>query len=155
MNICFDLLFWQIYYTIQGPVFNLIMVWIKQTAVFLLLVVFFQISYKQSCEQEQGEYNYPATLTPGYQSQRKLDPLKDVSFLKFHPKPLFMKFTIKKCYFTVRWSTLVDTFTIKMVSYLTAEELQATHRPGQVQPNNRHAWDCFSTEKRRAGQQCE
>ena len=40
----------------------------------------FQISYKQGCEQEQGEYNYPATLTPGYQSQRKLDPLKDVSF---------------------------------------------------------------------------
>lgn len=26
------------------------------------------------------EYNYPATITPGYQSQRKLDPLKDVSF---------------------------------------------------------------------------
>uniref|UniRef100_A0A8C4DM20 Nebulin-related anchoring protein n=1 Tax=Dicentrarchus labrax TaxID=13489 RepID=A0A8C4DM20_DICLA len=40
------------------------------------------ISYKQGCEQEQGEYNYPATLTPGYQSQRKLDPLKDVSSLK-------------------------------------------------------------------------
>uniref|UniRef100_A0A3B5LKB8 Nebulin-related anchoring protein n=1 Tax=Xiphophorus couchianus TaxID=32473 RepID=A0A3B5LKB8_9TELE len=35
------------------------------------------ISYKQGQEQEQGEYNYPATLTPGYQSQRKLDPLKD------------------------------------------------------------------------------
>uniref|UniRef100_A0A673AHS4 Nebulin-related anchoring protein n=1 Tax=Sphaeramia orbicularis TaxID=375764 RepID=A0A673AHS4_9TELE len=28
---------------------------------------------------DQGEYNYPATLTPGYKSQRKLDPLKDVS----------------------------------------------------------------------------
>ncbi|KAM8836590.1 nebulin-related-anchoring protein [Spinachia spinachia] len=38
------------------------------------------ISYKQSCEQEQGEYNYPATLTPGYQSQRKLDPLKDKNY---------------------------------------------------------------------------
>nr|XP_020460888.1 nebulin-related-anchoring protein [Monopterus albus] len=35
------------------------------------------IAYKQGCEQEQGEYNYPATITPGYQSQRKLDPLKD------------------------------------------------------------------------------
>ncbi|XP_061563616.1 nebulin-related-anchoring protein isoform X2 [Cololabis saira] len=38
------------------------------------------ISYKQSIEQEQGEYNYPATLTPGYQSQRKLDPLKDKNY---------------------------------------------------------------------------
>lgn len=39
----------------------------------------FKIAYKQGCEQEQGDYNYPATQTPGYQSQRKLDPLKDVS----------------------------------------------------------------------------
>uniref|UniRef100_A0A8D3DA17 Nebulin-related anchoring protein n=1 Tax=Scophthalmus maximus TaxID=52904 RepID=A0A8D3DA17_SCOMX len=38
------------------------------------------ISYKQGCEQEQCEYNYPATLTPGYQSQRKLDPLKDKNY---------------------------------------------------------------------------
>lgn len=38
------------------------------------------ISYKQGTEQEQGEYNYPATLTPGYQSQRKLDPLKDKNY---------------------------------------------------------------------------
>uniref|UniRef100_A0A8C5HIM0 LIM zinc-binding domain-containing protein n=1 Tax=Gouania willdenowi TaxID=441366 RepID=A0A8C5HIM0_GOUWI len=38
------------------------------------------ITYKQGCEQEQGEYNYPATLTPGYQSQRKLDPLKDKNY---------------------------------------------------------------------------
>ena len=41
-----------------------------------------QISYKQGHENErteQGEYNYPATQTPGYQSQKKLDPLKDVS----------------------------------------------------------------------------
>nr|XP_046233672.1 nebulin-related-anchoring protein isoform X3 [Scatophagus argus] len=38
------------------------------------------IAYKQGCEQEQGEYNYPATLTPGYQSQRKLDPLKDKNY---------------------------------------------------------------------------
>lgn len=37
-----------------------------------------QITYKQGCEQEQAEYNYPANLTPGYQSQRKLDPLKEV-----------------------------------------------------------------------------
>ncbi|XP_024141438.1 nebulin-related-anchoring protein isoform X2 [Oryzias melastigma] len=38
------------------------------------------IAYKQGCEQEQAEYNYPATLTPGYQSQRKLDPLKDKNY---------------------------------------------------------------------------
>ncbi|KAM4715988.1 nebulin-related-anchoring protein isoform 2-T2 [Anableps anableps] len=38
------------------------------------------IAYKQGQEQEQGEYNYPATLTPGYQSQRKLDPLKDKNY---------------------------------------------------------------------------
>ncbi|XP_068162004.1 nebulin-related-anchoring protein isoform X2 [Antennarius striatus] len=38
------------------------------------------ISYKQGCEQDQGEYNYPATLTPGYKSQRKLDPLKDKNY---------------------------------------------------------------------------
>uniref|UniRef100_A0A665VGR3 Nebulin-related anchoring protein n=2 Tax=Carangiformes TaxID=1489907 RepID=A0A665VGR3_ECHNA len=38
------------------------------------------IAYKQGCEQEQGEYNYPATLTPGYKSQRKLDPLKDKNY---------------------------------------------------------------------------
>ncbi|KAG7248384.1 hypothetical protein CRUP_022775, partial [Coryphaenoides rupestris] len=41
------------------------------------------ISYKQGHESkktEQGEYNYPATQTPGYQSQKKLDPLKDKNY---------------------------------------------------------------------------
>uniref|UniRef100_A0A3Q3BP25 Nebulin-related anchoring protein n=1 Tax=Haplochromis burtoni TaxID=8153 RepID=A0A3Q3BP25_HAPBU len=38
------------------------------------------ITYKQGCEQEQAEYNYPANLTPGYQSQRKLDPLKERNY---------------------------------------------------------------------------
>ncbi|CAJ1081016.1 nebulin-related-anchoring protein isoform X1 [Xyrichtys novacula] len=38
------------------------------------------ISYKQGVEMEQGEYNYPATQTPGYKSQRKLDPLKDKNY---------------------------------------------------------------------------
>uniref|UniRef100_A0A8C7P4Z5 LIM zinc-binding domain-containing protein n=1 Tax=Oncorhynchus mykiss TaxID=8022 RepID=A0A8C7P4Z5_ONCMY len=41
------------------------------------------IAYKQEYEQEKTdhvEYNYPATITPGYQSQRKLDPLKDVNY---------------------------------------------------------------------------
>lgn len=42
----------------------------------------FQIAYKSEYDKEkteQGEYNYPATITPGYKAQRKLDPLKDVS----------------------------------------------------------------------------
>ncbi|XP_061086083.1 nebulin-related-anchoring protein isoform X2 [Conger conger] len=51
------------------------------------------IAYKSEYEQEknvQGEYNYPATITPGYKAQRKLDPLKDVNYrqhidkLKYH-----------------------------------------------------------------------
>lgn len=35
------------------------------------------IVYKQGSEQE---YNYQATLTPGYQSQKKLEPLKDKNY---------------------------------------------------------------------------
>ncbi|XP_051925282.1 nebulin-related-anchoring protein [Hippocampus zosterae] len=38
------------------------------------------ISYKQGREQDHGEYTYQATLTPGYRSQRKLDPLKDKNY---------------------------------------------------------------------------
>lgn len=38
----------------------------------------FQIAYKSEHEQEQGEYNYPAEITPSYQTQKKLEPLKDV-----------------------------------------------------------------------------
>ncbi|KAK7122489.1 hypothetical protein R3I94_019565 [Phoxinus phoxinus] len=41
------------------------------------------ISYKSEYEQEknvQGEYNYPATITPSYQSQKKLEPLKDKNY---------------------------------------------------------------------------
>uniref|UniRef100_A0A7N6BUN2 LIM zinc-binding domain-containing protein n=1 Tax=Anabas testudineus TaxID=64144 RepID=A0A7N6BUN2_ANATE len=38
------------------------------------------ISYKQGHEQEQSECHYQATLTPGYQCQKKLDPLKDKNY---------------------------------------------------------------------------
>nr|XP_057917669.1 nebulin-related-anchoring protein isoform X2 [Doryrhamphus excisus] len=38
------------------------------------------ITYKQGHDQDQGEYTYQATLTPGYRSQRKLDPLKDKNY---------------------------------------------------------------------------
>uniref|UniRef100_A0A8C4Z2F8 LIM zinc-binding domain-containing protein n=1 Tax=Gadus morhua TaxID=8049 RepID=A0A8C4Z2F8_GADMO len=33
-----------------------------------------------SNKTEHGEYSYPATQTPGYQSQKKLDPLKDKNY---------------------------------------------------------------------------
>ncbi|XP_037134487.1 nebulin-related-anchoring protein isoform X1 [Syngnathus acus] len=38
------------------------------------------ISYKQGHDQDQTEYTYQATLTPGYRCQRKLDPLKDKNY---------------------------------------------------------------------------
>ncbi|KAK3559454.1 hypothetical protein QTP86_013637, partial [Hemibagrus guttatus] len=38
------------------------------------------IAYKSEHEQEQGEYNYPAEITPGYQTQKKLEPLKDKNY---------------------------------------------------------------------------
>ncbi|KAK2876323.1 hypothetical protein Q8A67_020419 [Cirrhinus molitorella] len=41
------------------------------------------IAYKSEYEQEkhvQSEYNYPATITPSYQSQKKLEPLKDKNY---------------------------------------------------------------------------
>uniref|UniRef100_A0A8C1YZ50 Nebulin-related anchoring protein n=1 Tax=Cyprinus carpio TaxID=7962 RepID=A0A8C1YZ50_CYPCA len=41
------------------------------------------IAYKSEYEQDkhvQSEYNYPATITPSYQSQKKLEPLKDVTY---------------------------------------------------------------------------
>ncbi|XP_050980766.1 nebulin-related-anchoring protein isoform X2 [Labeo rohita] len=41
------------------------------------------IAYKSEYEQEkhvQNEYNYPATITPSYQSQKKLEPLKDKNY---------------------------------------------------------------------------
>uniref|UniRef100_A0A7N8XU83 Nebulin-related anchoring protein n=1 Tax=Mastacembelus armatus TaxID=205130 RepID=A0A7N8XU83_9TELE len=53
------------------------------------------IAYKQVNEQEQGEYNYPATLTPGYQSQRKLDPLKDCNVYANHIEVPTPKYSLK------------------------------------------------------------
>uniref|UniRef100_A0A4W4EN14 LIM zinc-binding domain-containing protein n=1 Tax=Electrophorus electricus TaxID=8005 RepID=A0A4W4EN14_ELEEL len=41
------------------------------------------IAYKSEYEQEkteQGEYNYPADITPSYQTQKKLEPLKDKNY---------------------------------------------------------------------------
>nr|XP_015202884.1 PREDICTED: nebulin-related-anchoring protein isoform X2 [Lepisosteus oculatus] len=41
------------------------------------------IAYKSEYEHEKSEhadYNYPATMTPSYETQRKLEPLKDVNY---------------------------------------------------------------------------
>ncbi|XP_047673727.1 nebulin-related-anchoring protein isoform X2 [Tachysurus fulvidraco] len=38
------------------------------------------IAYKSEYEQDQGEYNYPAEITPAYQTQKKLEPLKDKNY---------------------------------------------------------------------------
>ncbi|XP_035260193.1 nebulin-related-anchoring protein isoform X1 [Anguilla anguilla] len=54
------------------------------------------IAYKSEYEQEknvQGEYNYPATITPGYKAQRKLDPLKDVNYRQHIDKLKFSSVT--------------------------------------------------------------
>ncbi|XP_036379441.1 nebulin-related-anchoring protein [Megalops cyprinoides] len=54
------------------------------------------IAYKSDYEQEkseQGEYNYPATLTPSYQTQRKLEPLKDVNYRQHIDKLKFSSVT--------------------------------------------------------------
>lgn len=44
-------------------------------------VYVFQIAYKANYKHDIVDYNYPATLTPSYQTTVKLVPLKDVSSL--------------------------------------------------------------------------
>lgn len=54
------------------------------------------ISYKSEYEQEknvQGEYNYPANITPSYQSQKKLEPLKDKNYRQHIDKLKFSQVT--------------------------------------------------------------
>lgn len=46
---------------------------------FLALFFVFQIAYKADYKHDVVDYNYPATLTPSYQTTMKLVPLKDVS----------------------------------------------------------------------------
>ena len=45
---------------------------------FLVFFFVFQIAYKASYKHNAVDYNYPATLTPSYQTTMKLLPLKDV-----------------------------------------------------------------------------
>ncbi|XP_051522836.1 nebulin-related-anchoring protein isoform X2 [Myxocyprinus asiaticus] len=54
------------------------------------------IAYKSEYEQEknvQGEYNYPATITPSYQTQKKLEPLKDKNYRQHIDKLKFCQVT--------------------------------------------------------------
>uniref|UniRef100_A0A672KUC9 Nebulin-related-anchoring protein-like n=1 Tax=Sinocyclocheilus grahami TaxID=75366 RepID=A0A672KUC9_SINGR len=54
------------------------------------------IAYKSEYEQEkhmQSEYNYPATITPSYQSQKKLEPLKDKNYRQHIEKLKFSQVT--------------------------------------------------------------
>lgn len=46
--------------------------------IFFFLLVF-QIAYKSDYKHDGVDYNYPVTLTPSYQTTRKLVPLKDVN----------------------------------------------------------------------------
>lgn len=48
---------------------------------FSFLSCVFQIAYKADYKHDIVDYNYPATLTPSYQTTMKLVPLKDVSSL--------------------------------------------------------------------------
>lgn len=50
----------------------------KKRMIFFVLLVF-QIAYKSDYKHDGVDYNYPATLTPSYQTTRKLVPLKDVN----------------------------------------------------------------------------
>lgn len=46
---------------------------------FFFVLLVFQIAYKSDYKHDGVDYNYPATLTPSYQTTRKLVPLKDVN----------------------------------------------------------------------------
>lgn len=64
----------------------------KVGANFSLFVLFFvfQIAYKADYKHDIVDYNYPATLTPSYQTTMKLVPLKDVSPLAMAPPASFL-----------------------------------------------------------------
>ncbi|XP_030629117.1 nebulin-related-anchoring protein isoform X2 [Chanos chanos] len=54
------------------------------------------IAYKSEYEQEKSEhceYHYPATITPSYQTQRKLEPLRDVNYRQHIDKVKFSSVT--------------------------------------------------------------
>lgn len=57
---------------------------LKKRMIFFFVLSLFQIAYKSDYKHDGVDYNYPATLTPSYQTTRKLVPLKDVNnFMAF------------------------------------------------------------------------
>lgn len=60
---------------------------------FLVLFFVFQIAYKEDYKHDVVDYNYPATLTPSYQTVMKLVPLKDVSPLPIALSALSCRFS--------------------------------------------------------------
>lgn len=52
----------------------------------------FQVAYKADYKHDIVDYNYPATLTPAYQTTMKLVPLKDVS----PPPPFYSMFDVEQ-----------------------------------------------------------
>lgn len=68
----------------------------KVGAYFFFLFPFFffpfvsQIAYKADYKHDVVDYNYPATLTPSYQTTMKLVPLKDVSLPPRASSALFL-----------------------------------------------------------------
>lgn len=50
----------------------------------------FQVAYKADYKHDVVDYNYPATLTPSYQTTVRLVPLKDVSSLPVAPSALLL-----------------------------------------------------------------
>lgn len=55
----------------------------KNDFFFLFVLSVLQIAYKSDYKHDGVDYNYPATLTPSYQTTRKLVPLKDVNHFVF------------------------------------------------------------------------
>ena len=61
------------------------------TSFFLSFFFFvFQIAYKADYKHDVVDYNYPATLTPSYQTTVRLVPLKDVSSPLVAPSALLL-----------------------------------------------------------------
>lgn len=68
----------------------------------------FQIAYKSDYKHDGVDYNYPATLTPSYQTTRKLVPLKDVNnfmvlFLGFFPYDLHSSSSLSVGEIVIDW----------------------------------------------------
>lgn len=100
----------------------------------------------------QGEYNYPANITPSYQSQKKLEPLKDVSLVFcLLIMNLYYRYICKlicKLNPKISW----DELNFKIFH---TEKLQTTYRQTEIQPGYGHPWNsagqnqCPTTQQRK------